>query len=153
MILDRLKNAERYYPLNAGFAPACEYLRRTDFTTMTPGKHEIDGERLYVMVNKGLGRGRDGAKLEAHRRYIDIQYTIAGPDEIGWRPLQECRQIETPFDTQTDFGLFADRPEVWVAVPPGSFAIFFPDDAHAPLGAATDCNLVKAVMKVAVDWR
>jgi YhcH/YjgK/YiaL family protein len=153
MILDILENAERYHPLNAGFKAACDYLRRTDFTNMTPGKHEIDGERLYVMINKGLGRGREGAKLESHRRNIDIQYTIAGPDDIGWRPLKSCRQVDTPFDAQKDFGLFADRPETWIAVPPGSFAIFFPDDAHAPMGAATDCNLLKAVIKVAVDWR
>lgn len=153
MILDRLENAERYYPLNAGFAPACDYLRRTDFTKMTPGKHEVDGERLYVMLNKGPGRGREGAKLEAHRRYIDIQYTIVGPDEIGWSPLGACRQIEAPFDAEKDFGLFADRPAAWIAVPAGSFAIFFPDDAHAPMGAGADCQLFKAVMKVAVDWK
>jgi YhcH/YjgK/YiaL family protein len=71
MILDILENAERYHPLNAGFKAARDYLRRTDFTNMTPGKHEIDGERLYVMINKG--RGREGAKLESHRRNIDIQ--------------------------------------------------------------------------------
>jgi len=152
MILDRLENAEQYYPLHAGFAQACDYLRRTDFTKMTPGKNEVDGERLYVMLNKAPGRGREGAKLEAHRRYIDIQYTIVGPDEIGWRPLKACGQIDTPFDAEKDFGLFADRPEAWIAVPAGSFAIFFPEDAHAPMGAATDCQLLKAVMKVAVDW-
>lgn len=153
MILDRLENAERYYPLHAGFAQACDYLRRTDFTKMAPGKHEVDGERLYVMLNKGLGRGREAAKLEAHRRYIDIQYTIVGPDDIGWRPLKACRQIDTPFDSEKDFGLFADRPEAWIAVPPGSFAIFFSEDAHAPMGAGTGCALLKAVMKVAVDWK
>ena len=153
MILDRLENAEQYYSLHAGFAQACDYLRRTDFTKMTPGKHEVDGERLYVMLNKGLGRGRDGAKLEAHRRYIDIQYTIVGPDEIGWRPLKACGRIDTPFDAEKDFGLFADRPESWIAVPHGSFAIFFPEDAHAPMGASTDCQLLKAVMKVAIDWK
>jgi len=151
MILDRLENAERYFPLHAGFARACDYLRRTDFTKMTPGKHEVDGERLYAMLNKGAGRGREGARLEAHRRYIDIQYTIVGPDEIGWSPLTVCRQIHTPFDAEKDFGLFADQPQAWIAVPAGSFAIFFPDDAHAPMGAAADCQLLKAVMKIAVD--
>jgi len=153
MILDRLDNAERYFPLNAGFAEACDYLRRTDFSQMTPGKHEIDGERLYVVLNKGPGRGHEGARLEAHRRYIDIQYTIDGPDEIGWTPLKSCRQLHTPFDAEKDFGLFADSPESWIAVPAGSFAIFFPDDAHAPMGASPGCQLLKAVMKVAVDWK
>lgn len=153
MILDRLENAESYYALHAGFAQACDYLRRTDFTRMSSGKHKVDGERLYVMLNKGPGRGRDAAKLEAHRRYIDIQYTIVGPDAIGWMPLQGCREVDTPYDAGADFCLFADRPGAWIGVPPGSFAIFFPDDAHAPMGADTGCQLLKAVMKVAVDWK
>jgi beta-galactosidase beta subunit len=37
----------------------------------------------------------------------------------------------------------------WVAVPPGSFAIFFPHDAHAPLGG--EGRVKKAVVKVASD--
>jgi hypothetical protein len=43
--------------------------------------------------------------------------------------------------------------EAWITVPPGSFTIFFPDDAHAPMGAEIGCEFLKAVMKVAVDWR
>ncbi len=45
---------------------------------------------------------------------------------------------------------FADRPETWFAVKPGSFAIFYPQDAHAPLAGTGETR--KAVMKVAVDW-
>ena len=138
MILDRLDNAERYFPLHAGFRAACDYLRRTDFANLAAGKHDIDGERLFVVMNRTEARGRDEAKLESHRQYIDIQYTIAGPDEIGWRPLAACTQIHKPFDAEQDFGLFADPPETWIAVPPGSFAIYFPDDAHAPLGGPQD---------------
>ena len=152
MILDRLENAERYFPLHAGFRPACDFLRRTDFTKLTPGKHEIDGAKLFLMLNQGQGRSRRDVKLEVHRQYIDIQYTIEGPDEIGWKSLKTSHQIDTPFDSQHDYGLFADLPESWIAVPPGSFAIFFPEDAHAPMGARTDCKLLKGVIKVAVDW-
>ena len=151
MILDRLENAELYYPLNPGFAAACEYLRKTDFSQLAHGRHEVDGDRLFVMINRVTGRGRERAKLESHRRYIDIQFTIAGPDEIGWRPVSECQQILVPYDSQTDMVLFGDKSDVWVAVPPESFAIFFPGDAHAPLGAPKNIELVKAVMKVAVD--
>jgi beta-galactosidase beta subunit len=37
-----------------------------------------------------------------------------------------------------------------VTVAPGSFGIFFPEDAHAP--AAADGPIHKVVLKVAVDW-
>ena len=34
--------------------------------------------------------------------------------------------------------------------PPGTFAVFFPEDVHAPLGSEDD--LFKVVIKIAVDW-
>jgi biofilm protein TabA len=153
MILDRLESAERYFPLHAGFQPACEFLRRTDFTKLAAGRHEVDGDRLFLVVNRLNGRGRAGAKFEAHKKYIDIQCTISGTEEIGWRPVQACTKIVKPYDPQNDIAFYEDVAEIWVTVPPGHFAIFYPEDAHAPLAASVDCPLIKAVMKVAVDWK
>lgn len=150
MIFDCLANAARYETLNPGFRRAFEYLRTTDFSKLAPGRHEIDGSNLYLMLNQGKGRGRDEVKLEAHQQYIDIQYTITGPDEIGWRSLRDCIQVCSPFDAAKDFMLFTDRPEIWISVPPGTFTIFFPEDAHAPMGASVGTDLLKAVLKVAV---
>jgi YhcH/YjgK/YiaL family protein len=148
MILDTLGNAARYAGMHPGFARAFEFLATTDFTALPPGRHEIDGDRLYVSIDHKDGRGEDGARLEAHRRYIDIQYTIEGDDRIGWMPLARCKAPDGPFDEKKDVVLFADRPTTWVAVPAGSFAIFFPHDAHAPLGG--DGLLKKAIVKIAV---
>ena len=44
-------------------------------------------DRIHVSVDHKDGRGEDGARLEAHRRYIDIQYPIDGDELIGWMPL------------------------------------------------------------------
>ncbi|MCY2966053.1 MAG: YhcH/YjgK/YiaL family protein [Planctomycetota bacterium] len=153
MLLDSLHNAERSFPLHPGFAQAFDYLRKTDFSQLAPGRHPIDGSRLYLMLNQGQGRGHDAVKFECHRQYIDIQYTIQGPDEIGWKPLEACQSVYTPYDGVKDFMLFADRPEIWVPVPAGTFAIFFPEDVHAPMGAPASVGLLKAVLKVAVDWK
>lgn len=146
MILDTLANAARYAGMHAGFARAFEFLATTDFAALAPGRHEIDGDRLYVSLDHKDGRGEEGARLEAHRRYIDIQYTIDGDELIGWMPLARCAAPEGPFDEKKDVVLFADRPTTWVAVPPASFAIFFPHDAHAPLGGLG--QMKKAIVKV-----
>lgn len=150
MILDRLANWERYLPMHPGFKPAFDFLRRPDAGAMPPGKHPIDGDRLMVMINREPGRGRQRAKLESHRKYIDIQLTVAGAEEIGWKSTPECSAIESPYDAEKDVGFFADIPESWFSVKPLSFAIFFPEDAHAPLAGQGD--LYKAVVKVAVQW-
>jgi YhcH/YjgK/YiaL family protein len=92
--------------------------------------------------------GHDGARLEVHRRYIDIQCTLSGHEEIGWRPLARCTEWSEAFDAERDIGFFAERPETWLVVPAEHFAMFFPDDAHAPLAGF---GLVKkAIVKIAV---
>lgn len=145
MIVDRLAVSARYHPLHPLFSRAFDFLRDTDLAVLPPGRHEIDGDDLYVSVDHLDGRGHDGARLESHRRYIDIQVAFEGHEEIGWRPLASC-QAPAPFDDARDIGFFDDRPDSWFTVAPGTFAIFFPDDAHAPLGGPGAVK--KAIVKV-----
>jgi biofilm protein TabA len=149
VILDTLANSARYADMHPGFARAFEFLASTDLAAIAPGRHDLDGDNLFVMVNENEGRGEDAARLEVHRRYIDIQYTILGDELIGWVPLVRCIAPDGAFDEAKDILFLDDRPSTYVAVPPGSFAIFFPHDAHAPL--AGQGFLKKAVVKVAVD--
>jgi YhcH/YjgK/YiaL family protein len=148
MILDDLANAARYYGLHPRIRAGLEFLQRTDLAALAQGRHEIDGAKLFVLVSRDPGRGRAGAKLEVHRKHVDIQLTIAGNEEIGWSPIGVCREIEVPYDAEGDGMLFADRPATWVQVAPRRFTIFFPEDAHAPLGG--EGELHKAVVKVAL---
>lgn len=148
MILDTLARSWRYTALHPAFRRAFDVLASRDLTTLEPGRHEIDGDYIYVSIDHKDGRGREGARLEAHRRYLDIQFTIDGSEEIGWMPLDECRHATGAFDPSNDIQFFSDPPRTWVAVPPGHFAIFFPEDAHAPLAGRG--LLKKAIMKIAV---
>src|SRR5829696_1877207 len=134
--------------MHRGFARAFEFLASTDMTTLPAGRHDVDGDNLFVLVQENEGRGEDAARLEVHRRYIDIQYTVDGNEMIGWMPLVRCTEPDGAFDVTRDILFFADRPSTFVSVPPGSFAIFFPHDAHAPL--AGQGLLKKAVVKIAV---
>jgi biofilm protein TabA len=148
MVLDSLAQAHRYTSLHPAFARAFDFLTSTNLRSLEQGRHALDGDRLYVLLDHKDGRGREGARLEAHRRYIDIQLTIEGSEEIGWRPTAECHQPSGEFDETKDIGFFDDRPTTWLAVRPGRFAIFFPDDAHAPLAGRG--LLKKAIVKIVV---
>jgi YhcH/YjgK/YiaL family protein len=148
MILDDLHAAARYYNLHPDFREAFAFLSRGDLATLVTGKHELQGERLFALVNRDPGRGHEGARLEAHRKYIDIQFLVEGREEIGWRPTVECGQLTDAYDEQRDIMFFGDAPHSWIQLPIGKFMIFYPEDAHAPLAAWGDN--VKAVIKVAV---
>jgi len=137
MILDRMENAARYRGLHPLFPLAFAALRRmADEAPRAPGRCPMDpaAPEAYVVVEVRDARGRAGSPLEAHRRFIDIQLTVAGAEEIGWRPLADCRSPRAAFEAERDIGFFSDEPVVWFPVPAGCFAVFFPEDAHAPLG-------------------
>lgn len=148
MILDTLASLNRYTALHPWFARVFEYLRGTDLMMLSLGRHAVQGEQLFAIVEHCAGRTREEAKLECHRRYIDIQLVLEGVDEMGWKPVADCVDPATDYDTARDIRFFNDTPSSWIATPPGAFCIFFPEDAHAPL--VSSGHIRKVVMKVAV---
>lgn len=148
VILDTLENAGRYTALHPLFERAFDYLRQLPAQPPEIGRINLDGERLVAIYSEVGGRTRDQARLECHRRYIDIQYIIAGSDEMGWAPLHACQQCVAEFSAEKDIQFFHDAAHSWVRVPAGSFCIFFPEDAHAPL--VSDGRIHKVVLKVEV---
>lgn len=150
IIVDKLNRAENYFNMHPAFEQAFMFLRQNNLSQLATGRHEIDGDLIYCKVQKGPGRKRIDSRLEAHRKYIDIQYVIAGNDEMGWKPASKCKTIDVPYDENRDIAYFKDEPESWSQVSAGSFAIFFPEDAHAPLVSENEIH--KVVIKVAVEW-
>lgn len=149
LIMDTLLHAETYFALHPAFAQAFAFLRQPGLAQLAPGRYEIDGDRIFCTISEGSGKGKGGARLEAHRKYIDIQYVIAGTDVMGWSPLTACQTLDGDFDPGKDIIFFRDAPQRWTEVAPGAFTIFFPEDVHAPMGGT---GLIrKAVIKVAVD--
>ncbi len=149
IITDSLEHAEDYYHLHRAFEIAFAFLRENALAELPTGRHEIDGDNLFCIIGKETGRTRTEAKLEAHRKYIDIQYVIAGTDEMGFRPTADCKLIDTSYVADKDIEFFNDQPNSWTPVPPGSFVIFFPQDAHAPLVSSGELH--KVVLKIAVE--
>ncbi|MBY0576091.1 MAG: YhcH/YjgK/YiaL family protein [Gallionellaceae bacterium] len=148
MILSTLAQSDRYAALHPLFPRAFEYIRNTDLPALAPGRYPIVGEDLFVIIENVAGRTRDAAKLECHRRYIDIQLVLEGIDEMGWKTLADCGDPVSDYSAEKDIRFFNDAPATWIATPPGAFCIFFPEDAHAPL--VSSGNICKAIFKVAV---
>ena len=132
MILARLEQADRYLALHPDFPAAIGFLRSQPLSDLPLGRIEIAGA-MYATVSQSPTRQRSEARLEAHRRYIDIQYVISCVEEMGWKARSRCERPHGQYDIERDFELFGDTPDSYVTVLPGQFVIFFADDAHAPL--------------------
>lgn len=148
MIVDALSRLSRYDGVHPRLREAIAALPPKPWTQLVAGRCELGPDGLYANVDHGIAVGRERAVLEAHRRYVDVQITIAGDECIGWLPLEECRSPREPFHEDRDIGFFLDTPRLWAPVPPGHFAIFFPEDAHAPLAGAGP--LRKIIVKLPV---
>ena len=133
MILDTLSNADRYVSLHPAFSRVIAFLRDPTTRELKLGRSEIDGTRLYAIASSGPGKTTDEARLEAHRLYADVHYLISGKESMGWRSIERCHDVESPYDEEKDFMLFSDDPALWFTAHPGTIAVFFPWDAHAPM--------------------
>lgn len=148
MIIDKLENSSKYFGMNPNFHKAFSFLQNNDLTKMEASKYEIDGDKVYAAITSKEGKRKDEAKLEIHKKYIDIQYLIDGSEAMGWKYTKDCKIAIGEFNAEKDILFYEDAPEVWFNLVPGTFAIFFPDDAHAPM--ISNENVHKIVVKVAL---
>jgi biofilm protein TabA len=146
MILDHLVNYQRYVDMHPAFAKAFEFLAEMD--PEMEGRFELDGDDLYCLVENVKPMGKENRRLEVHQKYIDIQYVVTGKDIMGWESVEEDAPGDL-YDPDKDFRLIDTPPLCWVEVPAGYFAVFYPEDAHAPL--AGDKVIKKVVIKVKVQ--
>ena len=111
MILDSISNCERYYALNPRLKAAFDYLGQTDVQALTPGRHDIDGDDLFVNVSELDLKPVEEALFEVHDEYIDIQVVFGGEELFGWRERRDCRMPQGEFDTARDVRFFTDAPQ------------------------------------------
>lgn len=149
MILASLADCNKLNAVNPHFAKAFEFLRREETAALEPGRYEIDGENVFAMVQDAVGRGREKSPLEAHRKYIDIQYIVSGTEEMGWKHTDNCTLDGRGWNDEKDLGFYEEKAASWFEVEAGFFAVFFPEDAHAPMAGTTTAR--KIVVKVAAS--
>ena len=147
-VIGKISECDRYADLNPHFAKAFAFLKHADLTSLKPGRYEIDGDNCWAMVQEVKLTPLADAKVEAHRKYIDIQSPITGPETIGLLTLSSA-QLALPFNEKDDYVLFEAETHP-VTLHPGEFAIFFPPSGgHAPGHKAEGAKTIrKLVIKV-----
>ena len=149
MIVDQLENLNFYAGLPPRIVRALEFLRDTDLAALSLGRHELDGDWLFALVQEYATKPLEQCKWEAHRRYCDVQFVARGIERIGVANIDRM-QVETPYDAEKDVSFFRGDGD-FVTVPAGSFAIFAPPDVHMPcLAAGPLVSVLKIVLKAAV---
>ena len=149
MILDQFSHASFYRNLGARFAAGFDYLAKTDLVALPDGRHDIQGDELYVNVNTYRTKPPAECRWEAHRHRADIQYIIRGREKIGVAPLGAMKLV-SPYNPVNDVEFYEGSGQ-FIEVKQGDFAIFLPQDAHMPMAAIEgSVEVKKVVVKVLV---
>ena len=63
---------------------ALEALRALDLESLLPGRHDIDGDRMFVLVQDATPRAIDDSLIEAHATYADVQIPLGARECFGF---------------------------------------------------------------------
>jgi len=149
MIIDTIANAHKYFSVHPLFEKAFEYINATDLVNEADGKSEISEGLKAIFSNKpGVTAEASVAKFECHNNNIDIQICIKGLESIGWKPREKCVTENGGYNPEKDVQLYHEEADMFFQLTDGQFAIFFPEDVHAPM--IGDGKIKKLVIKVKI---
>lgn len=145
MVIDTIDNLEKYVTLNPLFKDVIDFIAANDLNKLDDGKHLIKGSDLFVNIQTAKGKTREGALLETHKKMIDIQIPLSTSETYGYTPLKDLPEAE--YNAEKDITKYAGSADTYVTCKPGEFAIFFPQDGHAPC-ISDEKEIKKAIFKV-----
>ena len=154
MIVDVLKQAKLYEGVHPTFAAAVAGAQKLIADNVADGRYELtDG--AYAMMQSYETSVVETPTYEAHRAYIDVQIMVKG-NEVCYVTEREAATVTDAYHADGDYELLAAKGTAGVhtvELTDGVFAVFFPEDAHAPGLAAngTASPVRKVVVKLPVQ--
>jgi YhcH/YjgK/YiaL family protein len=149
MITDTLELCHRYAGLHPRFAAAFEFLKKLP-ADQPLGRFDLNGDNCFALVQSYTTKPVAQGTFESHERYIDIQFIQSGQETLLWAPRATLK-ITQPYNGEKDVAFYAlparTTPVNLVA---GEFAIFFPEDGHAP---GIEYGNAETVRKVVIKIR
>lgn len=151
MIIDKVKNMERYIPEKYR-EKIIQYMK-----SVTPeieeGRYEIEGEEVFARVMSYETKPRAKCRIEAHNQHIDIQITLSGAESIDIFERTGLEIEETR--TEEDIVFFLENNRCRYAANnniPDYFTMIFPEEAHRPKEQVLgfDAYVKKIVIKIKV---
>jgi len=138
-----------YEGLHPRLQKGLRFLQENDVAAMKPGKYEIEGEKVFVLIQEYETKQEDAGRYESHYQYTDIQCMVQGEEKMGYTPIDKMKRVE---EVQEDDNMFYEGKGDLFLVAAGSFAIFTPQDAHMAGICVNEPKFIKkAVIKALCD--
>ena len=124
MIFDTLNRLGQYRGICPGLDKLIDFTLAHDLNALPAGRNEIDGDLAWMNVNVApLVPETD--LYERHLEHLDLQIPLDAGEIITVKPVEE---LEWDFEGETGFTHGPAGTPLHMV--PGTFAVFFPGDAH-----------------------
>ena len=124
MIFDTLNRLAQYRGICPGLDKLIDFTLAHELNALPAGRNEIDGDLAWMNVNVApLVPETD--LYERHMEHLDLQIPLDAGEIITVKPVEE---LEWDFEGETGFTHGPAGTPLHMV--PGTFAVFFPGDAH-----------------------
>lgn len=146
MVVDSLDNLLSYVSLHPRFTKAFDFIRQLDLPKLKAGRIVVDDD-IYINVDEVALRPMKGARYETHDDYIDIQIPITSNEIVGY---VDRSTLGKPMEVnkEKDIAFYEGSVSSSIKLKVGSFAIFFPQDAHMPIIGEGSTRKIVAKVRV-----
>lgn len=151
MITGNIHHLELVPYLPAKLREAIEYVKQ-HITHETPlGKHDIEGNQVFVLVSNDSTDAVEKRRAEFHAKYLDIQIVLSGEEGMTFSNLP-AGKTDTDWLAEKDVAfLAAGGQEKQFIMQAGDFVVYYPGEVHKPLCAVgAPAHVRKAVVKIDV---
>ena len=149
MILDKINQIQKYKGLSKEIEIAINFIAEIGGKKLNNGRINLENG-VFTMISEYNAIGEEEKKWEAHRKYIDLQYVLQGSEIMGYQNIEKMKD-SLGYDEIKDIEFFDYQDSYTeLTVEAGMFAIFFPEDVHAPCIFHKDIAVKKAVVKIPV---
>ncbi len=131
MIIDRISRSAAYNSLVPEFEEGMRFA--LSLADRPVGRYEYEGlpeGRVYVLVSEGETGAFEEGRIEAHRKYLDVQIILKGGETVYYADIEGLEE-EIPYSEEADV-VFFRRCGQPARIEPGMFYVAFPHDGHLP---------------------
>lgn len=146
MIVDHIRNREKYYCLGEDFKAALDYFANITETPFDEADIKVVNSDIIVKLRPMNTKKIEDCNFEAHKKYADIHFVAYGKEKIGYNDINNLDLVE--YNAENDVAFFTGQGDL-ITLLPGYFMITLPDDAHMPcICVGEPATLGKMIAKI-----
>ena len=148
MIVDHIRNREKYYCLGEDYKTALDFFATVSEDAFEQSDIVLNNSEITVKLRPMFTKKLEECSFEAHKKYADIHFVAYGKEKIGYCDVAKLEMVE--YDEINDAALLKGDGDL-ITLYSGYFMITLPEDAHMPCVCVGEPALLgKMIAKIKV---